>query len=260
MKISISCSECTKELNTEKPTVIHETILLVSDAGYYEFTCPKGHKTVTVLNMQRYDLLFTLGMNAFIDCYYREALVNFSASLERFYEFTLRVLARSNQIDPDIFEKSWKLLSNQSERQFGAFVFSWLLHEKKLYTEISRSKIDKMTELRNEVVHKGKIAADKECKEYGQYVVDTIKPIKNILWEKYRNECEEENYSSCRKIQNGKNIKDPPGTILHIRSALNSSINKDFDQAVEDLIFWRKQQRTDLKHGTVISRETQCVK
>lgn len=260
MKIPISCSECTKELNTDKPTDLHEIILLVSDAGYYEFTCPKGHKTVTVLNMPRYDLLFTLGMNSFIDSYYREALVNFSASLERFYEFVLRILARSNQIDPEFFKESWRILSNQSERQFGAFIFCWLLQEKKLYTEMSRTKIDKMTKLRNEVVHKGKIATEDECKKYGQYVVDIIQPIKSILWKKYRKFCEEEEFFSTREIRNEKNIKDLPGTILHIRSALDDCINKGFDQALKELIFWRRQQRTDLKHGTVISRKTQCVK
>jgi hypothetical protein len=253
MKIPISCSVCQGKLTDENPVVdVYGTVLLVSEAGYYEFTCPKGHKTSTILNMQKYDLLFTLGVNAFIDCYYREAFVNFAASLERFYEFTLRVIARSKQINTDLFEKSWKDVSKQSERQFGAFLFSWLFQEGKFYTEVEHKKIGDMTQLRNEVVHKGKLATHEDCIEYGQYVVDIIKPIRRILSEKYKKPYEEEEAAFWKKISEKRNKEYTPGGILHIRSALDSATEKGFDSSVEAISEWRESYNTNLKHKTII--------
>jgi hypothetical protein len=253
VKIPISCNECHRELTDENPVVdVYGTVLLVSEAGYYEFICPKGHKTSSVLNMQKYDLLFTLGVNAFIDYYYREAFVNFSASLERFYEFALRVIARSKQIDSDLFEKSWKTVSSQSERQFGAFLFSWLFQEGQFYTEIAHKKIGEMTQLRNEIVHKGKLATHEDCREYGQYVVGIIKPIRIILSNKYKKPYEEEEAAFWKKISEKRNKEYTPGGILHIRSALDSAIEKGFDSSVEAISEWRECHNTNLKHMTII--------
>lgn len=258
MKIPISCSECEKEITDENPVVdVYGTVLLVSESGYYEFTCPKGHKTSTILNMQKYDLLFTLGVNAFIDCYYREAFVNFSASLERFYEFALRVIARSKQIDSDLFEKSWKNVSNQSERQFGAFLFSWLFIEGQFYTEIAHKKIGEMTQLRNEIVHKGKLASQEDCKGYGQYVVGIMKPIRDILFDKYKKSYEEEtNDPSCKKISERRNKEYTPMVILNIPSAVDSAIEKGFGNSVETIGKWRKRYNANLKHMAITCEKT----
>lgn len=256
MKIPISCSECLRELTDENPVVdVYGTVLLVSEAGYYEFVCPKGHKTSTILNMQKYDLLFTLGVNAFIDCYYREAFINFAASLERFYEFTLRVIARSKQVNTDLFEKTWNNVSKQSERQFGAFLFSWLFQEGQFYTEIAHRKAGEMTQLRNEIVHKGKLATDEDCRGYGQYVIDIIKPTREILSCKYKKPYEEEKAAFWKNISEKRNKEYTPGGILYIRSALDYAIEKGIDNSVKAIDEWRKSHNTHLKNMT-----TTCTK
>lgn len=67
-------------------------------------------------------MLSQIGANAIIDGYYREAVSSFSASLERFYEFSVHVLMRHFGKNSQQFKSAWRPISNQSERQLGAFV------------------------------------------------------------------------------------------------------------------------------------------
>ncbi len=62
------------------------------DDGRYEVTCPKGHKSVTILQQQKFEVLFDIGAYAIVDGYYREAVSSFTSSLERFYEFFVKAV------------------------------------------------------------------------------------------------------------------------------------------------------------------------
>ncbi len=48
---------------------------------------------------------------------------SFTSSLERFYEFCIKVFCENNSMNDDTYNKVWKQVSNQSERQLGAFYF-----------------------------------------------------------------------------------------------------------------------------------------
>lgn len=62
------------------------------------FECQKGHKNFVILQEERFETLFQIGANAIIDGYYREAVNSFTTSLERFYEFSIKVFCNGNII------------------------------------------------------------------------------------------------------------------------------------------------------------------
>lgn len=105
MKLLMPCMACFQELD-------HPTNEFVSlefrDDGRYELCCSRGHNSVTVLQQQKFEILFDIGANAILDGYYREAVSSFTSSLERFYEFCIKVLCRKRGIQVDVFSKAWK--------------------------------------------------------------------------------------------------------------------------------------------------------
>lgn len=147
------------------------------DDGRYEFTCEKGHTTVTVLQEQKFEVLFDLGAYAILDGYYREAVASFTSSLERFYEFFIKATLFEDGLEENVIAESWKKVSSQSERQLGAFVFLYL----KCFGESPSLLRPKQVQFRNEVIHKGKIPSREEALKYGQEVLDTIRPILRIV-------------------------------------------------------------------------------
>ncbi len=170
MKLPITCSQCMiDDVSSVRPFATVE----FRDDGRYEVICPKGHKSVAILQQQKFEVLFDIGAYAIGDGYYREAVSSFTSSMERFYEFFIQAVLLEKGVTQDIFEQTWKLVSNQSERQMGAFIFLYLQEfgtPPKLLSE-NNSKF------RNEVVHKGKIPTRQEALDYGQAVLDVIRPI-----------------------------------------------------------------------------------
>jgi len=155
------------------------------DDGLYKVTCSKGHTTVTAIQEQKFEVLFDLGAMALLDGYPREAVSSIAASLERFYEFYVQVISLKHGVSIDEFANAWKHVSAQSERQFGAFIFSYLLDHKTALSPVvnnvkpnieGKSKKDTMTwtEFRNAVIHKGYIPSTAEVLAYGDVVYKFI--------------------------------------------------------------------------------------
>jgi hypothetical protein len=211
MKIHITCTKCVNKSLERKPYLEYSKVCSISDDGIYKFECPNGHQTVTVLRTPKHEVLYTIGVNALLDGYFRESISSFSVSLERYYEFALRVIARSKDIEPDKFQQIWKLISKQSERQFGAFVIAYLLETGLSYTSVSQNHIDKMTKLRNDVVHQGKIPSYQECINYGQYVIDIITPIEQNLLKNYGGHHKKECFALAAEVR--KHHPEPLGVL-----------------------------------------------
>ena len=95
------------------------------DDAFYETRCEAGHTTSTVLQEHRFEWLSELAINAIIDGYYREAVASFAASLERFQEYSVRVIASKDGLTVDQFDNSWKYVVRHSERQLGAYIMSY---------------------------------------------------------------------------------------------------------------------------------------
>lgn len=170
MRIAIYCRDCIADVKTNYMPAYME----LRDDGVYETTCPFGHKSVHILQPQRFEVLSELAVSAIVDGYYREAVANFTSSMERFFEFFIRVKLNSTGVAKESVENFWKEISSQSERQLGAFLSAYtdafgmppqLLHKKKV-------------ELRNAVIHKGRIPSRDQAIEYGQAVIDVMRPIK----------------------------------------------------------------------------------
>ncbi|MDF3127387.1 hypothetical protein [Rheinheimera sp. 1928-s] len=174
MKVSITCPTCEKE---NVPSEIHSAVVDISDDGHYEFKCPNGHTSVTHLQLHGFEILFDIGAEAIIDGYYREAISSFTSALERFYEFFIKVVCASKGHDWNTIQELWKSVSNQSERQLGAYMFLYLQETGKNPPLLS----DKKVQLRNSVIHKGKLSNKEQAIEYGQNVLDVIRPTLRML-------------------------------------------------------------------------------
>jgi len=194
MKLRFNCMQCFQE-NGHPLFEFHPVEL--NDAGLYTFTCNFGHETTTVIQQQKFEVLFDLGALALIDGYPREAITSIASSLERFYEFYIKVICLKHKINIDNFKSSWKHIASQSERQFGAYIFLYLIenknkeplvidNEKPTLENVSKRHTKTWKEFRNAVVHKGYIPSTTETLAYGNIVYSHL----NELIKDLKNNCE----------------------------------------------------------------------
>jgi hypothetical protein len=142
------------------------------DDGKYEITCSRGHETKTILQQQKFEVLFDIGSHAILDGYYRDSVSSFAASLERFYEFSIRAFLSKASGADNLFKTCWKLVSSQSERQLGAFIFLWASTFNAPPALLSNTQVS----FRNDVVHKGKIPTKDEAIAFGDSVLNVLRP------------------------------------------------------------------------------------
>jgi len=160
------------------------TSVELRDDGLYTVTCSRGHVTVTAVQEQKFEILFDLGAMALLDGYPREAVSSMAAALERFYEYYVQVVCLKQGIAYEAFIEAWKPVARQSERQLGAFLFLYLLENKK---PLENSIVDARpsesfglktrltwTEFRNNAIHKGYIPSTEEVLVYGDLVYQFI--------------------------------------------------------------------------------------
>jgi len=177
-----------------KPSLEFQEVEL-QDNGLYSATCSNGHKTLTILQEQKFEILFDFGALALLDGYPREAVTSMAAALERFYEFYISVICIKNNIDITNLKKTWKHVASQSERQFGAYLFTFLIdhkgseppiidNRKPSFTDISKKNTKNWKEFRNAVVHKGYIPTYLETLEYGNIVYCHINELITDLKER----------------------------------------------------------------------------
>lgn len=178
MKLPVTCAQCMQE---DIANAWITATVEFKDDGRYEIKCPKGHSSITLLQQQKFEILFDIGAYAISDGYYREAVSSFTSALERFYEFFIKVVCISKKIDKEKIEEAWKDIASQSERQLGAFTFIHLLETGSKPRLLNNSKV----KFRNEVIHKGKIPSKEQAISYGQAALDVIRPLLNKLKNEY---------------------------------------------------------------------------
>jgi hypothetical protein len=178
MKLPIVCSQCMKDdIENAMPIAAVE----FRDDGRYEVACPKGHRAIVFLQQQKFEILFDIGAYAIADGYHREAVSSFTASLERFYEFFIRALMLQKSIDPEVIDAAWRTVAAQSERQLGAFTLLYTLEFGRPPQLLSGPRIA----FRNDVVHKGRIPTRPEALEYGQAILEVVRPILRDAQERF---------------------------------------------------------------------------
>lgn len=188
MKLKKYCDECscpTESVNPTKLTIVcpkgKQYLIEMTDRCLYEFICEKGHLNRFFISNPKYELLFEMGLCAYYKGFYREAVLDFAASLERFYEnciniFVIKRFQNTEKYD-NILQKLWKPISKQSERQYGAFLSIFLIstgHMSPLFEE-------KQVELRNKVTHKGYFPTKEETLRYAHAVAKYIIEIYSDL-------------------------------------------------------------------------------
>lgn len=163
MRLMLTCRDCAED---RRGASIYAGL---TDEGVLRARCAMGHETTTVLQAQRFELLYEMGALALLDGYDREAVATFSTAFERFLEFYIRTIAHARRLSVQVIADAWNLVAVQSERQLGAFI--WL----RTLEFGAAPKLDqKMTALRNGVVHKGQFPSSDDALRYARYVFEQI--------------------------------------------------------------------------------------
>ncbi len=242
MRLPIICKECAIAENGISPSNIASVEF--RDDGRYETTCPKGHVSITILQAQRFELLFEIGAYAISDGHYREAILSFTSSLERFYEFFIRAAFLEKGLDEKVIDDDWKLVERQSERQLGAFIFLYTSEFQRKPALLESKKIGsrKAVDFRNDVVHKGKILSREEALEYGQIILDLIRPSLQEVKTKYPNGVQKTVFQHLKKCHKNKGQRvgtmSTP-TIISLSSTDDKWENRSLQQALKEQRRWK---------------------
>lgn len=188
MKLISACFKCMKE---GSENFVPQIIALVpQDGGLYRFKCSLGHDGAVILQERHFQLLFEIGLHALRDGYPREAIADFTASLERFYEFYFRFISKLSGIDSVQVENIWKTVVAQSERQLGLYLATYIANEKCAPMLLSPAD----TKLRNAVIHKGKIPSRSEAIAFGDAVRRLVQPVLSVLFDRYGEALQEDTF------------------------------------------------------------------
>lgn len=194
MKLRMNCMKCFEVDGKPSQEFIY---VEPEDNGLYQITCSKNHTSVICLQNQQFEILFELGCIALMNGYPREAVLTFISCWERFHEFCIKVFLNKTNISYELFENTWKLVTNQSERQLGAFYLLYL-HELKTTPP---TFIDDQASFRNKVTHKGHIPKSTKAWEYAEKVFDYIKSIMFLLQNEYKEQIDTAIKNHLRLLQ-----------------------------------------------------------
>jgi hypothetical protein len=211
----------------------------IQDSNLYLVDCPKGHKAYVILQEQKFELLFDIGACAILDGYHREAVTSFTSSLERFYEYFVRAALLQNGSSNDDVESIWKRMSRQSERQLGAFIVTYLREVGGSLPILS----EKDSNFRNEIIHQGRIPTRNEAIEYGQKILDLIRPTLKIAKEEFSKGTDAILHMHMLGAHNRANQGRPIATssmpsILGLSIADENHHTRNLEKALEGLKMW----------------------
>jgi hypothetical protein len=198
MKIRFVCTICANAF-VDDPTPMNnallgvETMLPLQDSAIYEYTCANGHLRRVVLQNPKHELIFDSGVSSLRRGYYREAISSFAVALERFYEYSIRVLLGSSiyTLGEENFAKTWKAISKQSERQMGAFYLIYLTVVKQPAPVFDASFLKSVSiklgtegndpiNFRNSIIHQGYLPSFNQAVSFGEAVNFYIKKLLRI--------------------------------------------------------------------------------
>lgn len=191
-----------------KVPIDHFAIAVATDESFYTFTCKRGHNFFHFYDMQKFEMLFASAMHSFHDSHLRETVSSIAVSIERSYEFAIKVLTHFQGIDQALFDKMWKRVAKQSERQLGAFTFLYSAILKELPPDTPN------VELRNKVVHQGYFPKFEETVEYMKLSYEVIDHILQKLFDNCKESFTHEHIRHKHALQN-KHLKDIQGITGH---------------------------------------------
>lgn len=169
MKTINVCMKCLEQFPNELPETVVESI---KEGELIIHSCGRGHTTTSIIQNEKYSILFDIGVEAYNQGFYIESVACTSSALERFRDWCIQtILAENQNQDLDEFNKIWKHLNNLSERKYGAFILMYLNR----FNQAPMLLDDEMIRFRNGVIHKGVLPSDVQCKYYIESVLEVIK-------------------------------------------------------------------------------------
>lgn len=166
----LPCMKCCEDaINNGDVPDLSMYEMLTSDNGVVFFQCKNGHKNTVIIQEQSFEILLEMAIDNIIDKYYREAVFNFAAAQERCFEFFNELVLFEKNVSNGLYANLWKVYRNSSERQLGAFYSLYLMRFGKNF-----DYDEKQVSLRNDIIHKGKIATKESTFEYGRYVLNNV--------------------------------------------------------------------------------------
>ncbi|MBY6035768.1 hypothetical protein KUV80_03855 [Fictibacillus nanhaiensis] len=238
MKLIFPCTTCflKDQLNIE-------SAIDITDDGVYKVKCKNGHQSIQLIRNEKYEILYDLGLLALYNGFSRESVSSLASSLERFYEYSIRVILKGFEIGTVKVEKTWKLVSSQSERQLGVFYFLYL----SMFNEEPTSFPNKQTSFRNNVIHKGYIPSEKEVFDYAEEIYNYIMKITIKLKERLSESMEELFQERLISIEEkfGEKVSSPSyGTILDksrpITILSESDLSKEYEYIKAEYLMYSK--------------------
>lgn len=192
----------------------------VKETPGFVLTCKYGHESFVYLGIEVYEILFDRGIFAYSDQYYREAVVNFASSVERFHEYCIRLMLYACRVQLDDVNKTFKSLK-YTERQYGAFVSLFVSLFKVSPPQIGRIKPNsEWSSFRNNVVHNGYFPTREETiqalsltskyiYEVTQYFEESGKPFDNDTLYHYKHSSLDKIVDNLVEEYKGANKNDP---------------------------------------------------
>lgn len=174
MRVPIACVRCNSPIKW----------MSITDDGVYKHKCRNCSMAYQICNNEKFEILFEKGIEKLVEGDSYSAITCFSTALERFYEFSIKVMLSESEIEEMELDETFKRMNRSSERELGAFYMLYLKEFLKACPTVTKSNI----ELRNKVVHKGYIPTYSEALKYGESVLNYIRDIKNRLESKYSKE------------------------------------------------------------------------
>lgn len=256
MKLRINCMQCFRE--DGQPSEEFRSVEMTDD-GKYSSTCKKGHTTVSYLQQHKFEILFEMGAMAHLDGYHREAVASIASALERFYELYITTICLKHDVSREDYQSGWKNVATQSERQFGAYVFAYLIDhqgsqppiidaQKPKLDGVSKNKTKAWKEFRNSVIHKGYIPSASEVLAYGELVFshinELIKDLKGRSDEFVGLAVRLNNFGLSRESSFVSNDGEAFSCTIHIPTILSlvKEPAESFEAALEQLKSYRDTQ------------------
>lgn len=240
MRISTRCIVCEIQDNDYDSYFMFD----ITDENIEQsVVCSKGHPSVLILTHQRFELLFDMGLHALNDGYYREAAANFAVAVERFHEFSIEIMTAAYLINncgkPDggnsfssQYLTTWKKMSQQSERQLGAYMMLYLLTFNKSPDMLS----NKVTQFRNEVTHKGTFPSKVTVMEYGEtvfnYIKDKLEELRNTFPEAFEYVSQKQLNQALEKNDDGVLVQINQTASFNIDEETGELTHNSFDDAL----------------------------
>jgi len=178
MKMFAMCMQCQAELGHPS---FEPFLADYFDEGVAHIECARGHKSTIFVQSLKFEVLMESGANALLEGYTFEACAAFSAALERFYEFALRVMCMARGMTEETLGKMFAEMARQSERQLGAFMMLYAAEFAEPYKPNT-----KIVEFRNSVIHKGVIPEPEAARKFCGDVYELIVPLYAKLSGRYK--------------------------------------------------------------------------